>query len=100
MSEINNYVTNLREPDFGDTEPQRSTYTQKSPLSAREQDILQRLARGLSNEQIASELCISKRTVRQHIENIMDKLIASNRTQAVVIALKRGWIELSDLNLC
>lgn len=66
----------------------------RESLSVREIDVLQRVARGLSNKQIASELDLVEDTVKGHLRSIMDKLGASNRTQAVALGFERGIIEL------
>ncbi len=63
-----------------------------TPLTNREQEILSLVASGNSNKTIASELGISVRTVKSHVANIMAKLNAMDRTHAVVIALKLGWL--------
>jgi DNA-binding NarL/FixJ family response regulator len=63
-------------------------------LSDRELDILLRVARGRTNKEIARELFISASTVNAHVKNILLKLHAHDRTQAVTIALRRGVIEL------
>jgi DNA-binding NarL/FixJ family response regulator len=64
------------------------------PLTARERDVLQMLARGLGNKQIADHLKISEHTVKFHVASILGKLGASTRTEAVSIALQRGLILL------
>jgi DNA-binding NarL/FixJ family response regulator len=63
-------------------------------LSPRELDVLQRIAKGNSNRRVASQLSISEDTVKTHMKNIMSKLGANDRTHAVMIALKRGMIEM------
>jgi len=63
-------------------------------LSDREVDILARVAHGRTNKEIARELSISAGTVNVHVKNILLKLHAHDRTQAVTVALKRGIIEL------
>lgn len=71
--------------------------TQKSREQAptpRERDVLERLAKGWTNAQIAKALTISSRTVAYHIENLLNKLDASNRTEAVVEAIRRGWLSV------
>ena len=60
------------------------------PLSTREYDVLELLALGLSNQEIANSLTISERTARKHVSNILDKLHVSNRTQAALFAVHRG----------
>lgn len=59
-------------------------------LTEREVEILQHLAQGKSNQQIADDLFLSERTVRTHITNILGKLGLANRTQAVLYALREG----------
>jgi DNA-binding NarL/FixJ family response regulator len=63
-------------------------------LTAREIDVLSRVADGNRNRDIADELAISEETVKVHMKHIMEKLGASDRTQAVAIALRRGIIQL------
>jgi putative nucleotidyltransferase with HDIG domain len=63
-----------------------------SPLSARENEVLARLAEGKVYKQIALELDLSTSTVRTHLHNIYGKLGAVDRAQAVLIATERGWI--------
>jgi NarL family two-component system response regulator LiaR len=63
-----------------------------SPLSARETEILQLIASGTSNAEIAQQLGIGLGTVKGHIRDLMEKLSASDRTHAAVIALRRGLI--------
>lgn len=63
-------------------------------LSAREIDVLTHIAHGNRNQDIAEKLFISIETVKVHVSHIMQKLGASDRTQAVSIALRRGVIQL------
>jgi DNA-binding NarL/FixJ family response regulator len=63
-------------------------------LSEREIDVLRSVARGRSNKIIASELDISEFTVKNHMKSILSKLNADDRTHAVTIALRRGYIDL------
>jgi DNA-binding NarL/FixJ family response regulator len=63
-------------------------------LSEREIDVLRRVAAGKSNKLIAAELNISEGTVKTHMKSILPKLDASDRTHAVMIALKRGILDL------
>jgi DNA-binding NarL/FixJ family response regulator len=62
-------------------------------LTEREIDILNRVAKGNSNKIIASQLDISEATVKYHLKSILSKLGANDRTHAVTIAMKRGFIE-------
>jgi DNA-binding NarL/FixJ family response regulator len=63
-------------------------------LTAREIDVLQLVAAGNANKEIAGRLSIAEDTVKSHVSNILSKLGANDRTHAVTIALKRGIIEL------
>src|SRR2546422_5686945 len=63
-------------------------------LTDREIDVLKHVAGGNRNRDIAERLFISEETVKVHIKHIMDKLGASDRTQAVAIAVRRGIIQL------
>ena len=64
------------------------------PLSPREIEVLKLVAKGTSNKLIASDLQISEETVKVHMKHIMEKLAARDRTHAVTIAVKRGFIDL------
>lgn len=66
------------------------------PLSAREMEILQYVARGFSNKEIAADLRISRQTVKNHMTAILRKLLVEDRTQAALYALRMGWIRLQD----
>lgn len=65
-----------------------------APLTSREIEILDCIARGLSNKEIANELSISGQTVKNHITSILAKLQVNDRTMAVIYAIKRGWVRL------
>jgi DNA-binding NarL/FixJ family response regulator len=67
-----------------------------TPLSDREIEVLERIAAGGSNKEIADTLGISTQTVKNHISSILRKLSLNDRTQAVLYALRRGWIEAPD----
>jgi DNA-binding NarL/FixJ family response regulator len=67
-----------------------------SPLSSREVEILDYIARGNSNKEIAKSLKISDQTVKNHITSILKKLSVNDRTAAVVHALRHGWIKIQD----
>ncbi|MBC7990411.1 MAG: response regulator transcription factor [Luteimonas sp.] len=62
-------------------------------LSARELDVLKLVAAGNSNRRVADQLKVTEETVKSHMKNIMNKLVARDRTHAVMIALKRGIID-------
>jgi DNA-binding NarL/FixJ family response regulator len=63
-------------------------------LTAREIDVLRHIAGGNRNRDIADRLFISEETVKVHVKHIMEKLGATDRTQAVAIAVRRGIIQL------
>ncbi len=65
-----------------------------SPLTPRETEILRYVAEGYLNKQIAAELNISEQTIKNHVTSILRKLNANARTEAVVIAIKRGIISV------
>jgi two-component system, NarL family, response regulator LiaR len=65
-------------------------------LSVKELDVLVRVARGLTNQQIADDLQMSISTVKAHVRNIFQKLNLPNRTEAAVFALREGLVEAVD----
>jgi len=73
------------------TGPSRS---QIEPLTEREREVLQCMAQGLQNKEIASKLVISERTVKFHVSAILAKLGAGNRTEAVRLAMQHGLVQL------
>jgi two-component system, NarL family, response regulator len=68
--------------------------TPSSDLSSRERDVLQLLARGESNKEIATHLGITEATVKCHVSVILMRLQVADRTQAVLAALQRGLVHL------
>ena len=66
-----------------------------SPLTARETEILNYIAQGYLNKQIAIKLGISEQTIKNHVTSILRKLNANARTDAVVVAIKQGLISIS-----
>jgi DNA-binding NarL/FixJ family response regulator len=70
----------------------RRRATGPCPLSARELEVLRRLAEGKVYKQIAVELDLSASTVRSHLHNVYGKLGALDRAQAVLMATEQGWI--------
>jgi DNA-binding NarL/FixJ family response regulator len=64
----------------------------KRALSDRELEVLNLVAKGYSNRQIARSISVTERTVRFHLERILEKLEVSNRTEAVALAFQKGWI--------
>jgi len=70
-----------------------------APLTSRETQVLNYIADGNSNKQIASILRISEQTAKNHVSNILRKLNANDRAHAVVLALRYGWISAEELRI-
>ncbi|MDN5749723.1 MAG: response regulator transcription factor [Pseudonocardia sp.] len=68
----------------------RSEQQAALPLTAREREVLDHLARGRTNRQIAAELVLSERTVETHVGHVLGKLGVANRTEAAAWAARRG----------
>lgn len=66
------------------------------PLSEREMEVMECVVRGMSNKEIAGLLGISHQTVKNHVTSILRKFGVEDRTQAVVYALKHGWVQLKN----
>ena len=62
------------------------------PLTPREGEVLRAMADGLSNKEIAARLAISEHTAKFHVGSVMGKLGAASRTEAVMIAVRRGLV--------
>ena len=65
-----------------------------SELTKREVEVLKLIASGMFNKEIASTLCISERTVKNHVSNIFKKIEVSDRTQAAVFAIKNNLVDI------
>ncbi len=76
-----------------DQPPERTGLDQ---LTERELDVLGLAAKGMSNRDIAEQLCVSTRTVQTHLSSIFQKMQVGSRTEAVVQALRNGWLTLDD----
>ena len=74
-----------------------STDKASQELHQREMEVLLLAAKGLSNKEIAQELSISIHTVQTHLSNIFGKLNVSSRTEAALLALRKGWLSLDEL---
>jgi DNA-binding NarL/FixJ family response regulator len=67
-----------------------------APLSPREVEILDNIAQGMTNKQVAYALSISEQTVKNLMSSILRKLAVNDRTQAVVYAMRQGWIKMPE----
>jgi DNA-binding NarL/FixJ family response regulator len=98
---INNHVmtpSEFKQWLANQIESSRRSYSEPGspfhPLSEREMEVLNCVVDGMSNKEIAGMLGISHQTVKNHITSILRKFNVEDRTQAVVYALKRGWVKL------
>jgi DNA-binding NarL/FixJ family response regulator len=66
-------------------------------ISEREMDVLKLAAKGMSNQEIAEELFLSRRTVQAHLASIFRKMDVGSRTEAILQALRKGWLALDDV---
>ncbi len=85
-------IEHLKSPAFSPTEAKTIEL-----LSDREMEVLKLAAKGISNKEIAEQLFLSPRTVQVHLGNIFNKLDVGSRTEAVLHALRKGWLTLEDL---
>ncbi len=81
---------------FQELSRERETADFMSPLTPKEMEVLRLMAEGCLNKQIADKLDVTEQTVKNHITSILRKLNANARTQAVVIAIKKGLVTLSS----
>ena len=75
-------------------QPSCPTGLDEYQLTEREQEVLRLMARGLSNAEIAAELILGLQTVKTHVANVLAKLNARDRTQAVIRAYESGFVPL------
>jgi DNA-binding NarL/FixJ family response regulator len=68
------------------------------PLTKKEMDVLRLAARGITNKEIADELNLKVQTVRSRLKKVFKKLNVSSRTEAVMYAMKKGWISLHEID--
>jgi two-component system, NarL family, response regulator len=81
-------------PISEDVERILATRLNHAPITAREVEVLELVAQGLSNREVGKALGITEETTKVHVRNIMDKLNVQDRTEAVTMALRRGIIHL------
>jgi NarL family two-component system response regulator LiaR len=81
---------------FAQPTDKRTEESTLDQLTERELEVLKLAAKGMTNREIASELVISVRTVQVHLSNIFSKMGVGSRTEAVLHALRQGWITLED----
>lgn len=89
-------LNQFRDMSRGVTTAEDVDFSLFSPLSEREIEVLNKIAGGSANKEIADGLGISTQTVKNHISSILRKLSLNDRTQAVIYALRRGWIEAPE----
>jgi DNA-binding NarL/FixJ family response regulator len=76
----------------------RKSATDQEELSARETEVLQLLASGLTNKEIGNRLAIAENTVKNHLKSILAKLHLENRVQAATFALRKGFVRPNNHN--
>jgi len=76
--------------------PRRPAPALREPLTARERDVLELLAEGLTNQEMAGRLCISDSTVKSNLARAMQKLGAANRVQALVLGVQAGLVSIPE----
>lgn len=81
--------------EFGKPKYQRETLEKNGlePLSEREQQVLELVAQGLSNSEIAEKLYLSENTIKKYLHNILEKLHLNNRVEAAIYAVKEGLVK-------
>jgi DNA-binding NarL/FixJ family response regulator len=75
----------------------RAPESSPMPLSIREVEVLDCVAQGLSNKEIAEALFITEQTVKNHMTSVLRKLDVSDRVQAVLYAVRNGWVEIGSI---
>jgi len=81
---------------FAPAASKRAEESVQESLTEREMEVLKLAAKGMTNQEIASELALSVRTVQTHLSNIFGKMQVGSRTEAVLQGLKKGWLVLDD----
>jgi DNA-binding NarL/FixJ family response regulator len=76
------------------TDDPATRYKSAMPLSVREVEVLDCVSQGLSNKEVADALFITEQTVKNHMTSVLRKLNVEDRVQAVLFAVKNGWVEI------
>ena len=71
---------------------EKAEVVKEPPLSPREREVLDHIAFGQMNKQIAFQLGVSEQTIKNHVTNILQKLDVDDRTQAAVLAIRQRWV--------
>jgi DNA-binding NarL/FixJ family response regulator len=87
---IRRLMTAVTEKDQKPVNIQHHLSPELQQLTEREREVLEQIARGLSNREIAEKMFISEKTVKTHVSNVLDKLGMEDRTRAAIWALKHG----------
>ena len=82
---------------FNPADHKQDELSDEPEVSEREMEILKLAAKGMSNQDIADSLFLSRRTIQAHLGNIFRKLNVGSRTEAVLHAIRKGWIKVDDL---
>jgi DNA-binding NarL/FixJ family response regulator len=90
---LEDHTSEFLRPEWSSADP---TQRLEGLLTAREIEVLQAIVNGASNAQISESLTISQETVKTHVKNILHKLQARDRTQAVVIALRASLVSFPE----
>jgi two-component system response regulator DegU len=78
------------------TNEERATHSAFTPLTDREVEILRKISEGMSNREIGLALGVNAQTVKNHVASILRKLAVNDRTEAVIAALRRGWLSIDE----
>jgi DNA-binding NarL/FixJ family response regulator len=82
---------------FGQKRADQPEQGARGELTEREIEVLRLAAKGMTNREIAGELFISPRTVQAHMSNIFGRLQVGSRTEAILYALREGWLSMEDM---
>lgn len=84
----------VMEPETAQETNVKFVHQSNNPLTRREAEVLRLMAEGKSNKSIGEYLFISEKTVKNHVSSILQKMEVDDRTQAVIIAIKYGWVTI------